>query len=381
MMQAHPPILHVARLSNWHIGGPYESVPALIRSQHRLGLNVALLTSSAGSQALKSEGYPIFSVDDFNLRSAVTSLPAPYDRPQVMHFHGYYIWTHARLAAHAYQQSIPYLITPRGAMTRVARAQKRVKKLVGELVFQKTMVSNAAAIHCLTLGEAANIGDVPCPIYVVPNGIEPLEQLSNEKVDLSPNRNLHLLFLGRLSIKHKGLDLLVSAAALAKRQGVHFHLKLVGPDHAGGRAFLERMIRDLNVMDCVEVCEPVVGEEKHQAFAWADVFVHTSRHEGLPMAVLEALAHGVPCLLTPGTNMADVVDTAGAGWGVPASAPSIAQAFCRIVSERAQLPSMGKAARQLAQTKYSWRKVVEDMSEVYSHIIDTSTRVTDGAPQ
>lgn len=379
-MQAHPPILHVARLSNWHIGGPYESVPALIRNQHRLGLNVALLASNSAIQALERETFPMFSIEALE-HSDLTVLPEPFNCPHLVHFHGYYLWQYARLAAQLRDHSIPYLITPRGAMTRAARSRKRIKKLIGDLVFQNSITSHATAIHCLTLGEASNIGEVACPIYVVPNGVEVDEHFAAEPTDIRPSGKLHVLFLGRLAFKIKGLDLLVSAAARAKQHGVCFHLKLVGPDHAGGRAFLERMIRDLNVMDCVEVCEPVVGEEKHQAFAWADVFVHTSRHEGLPMAVLEALAHGVPCLLTPGTNMADVVDTAGAGWGVPASAPSIAQAFCRIVSERAQLPSMGKAARQLAQTKYSWRKVVEDMSEVYSHIIDTSTRVTDGAPQ
>jgi glycosyltransferase involved in cell wall biosynthesis len=102
----------------------------------------------------------------------------------------------------------------------------------------------------------------------------------------------------------------------------------------------------------------VRGRAKELVFKQADAFLHFSRYEGHPMAVLEALAYGVPCLLTPGTNMADVVADAGAGWEVPGSIAEIAAALVRVVdTNRQSLALASQRARRLALDQYSWHRV------------------------
>ena len=62
----------------------------------------------------------------------------------------------------------------------------------------------------------------------------------------------------------------------------------------------------------LKLCGPIAGADKKKVLKDADLFLHTSRSEGHPMGVLEALAYGIPCLLTPGTNMASEVAASGA---------------------------------------------------------------------
>ena len=83
------------------------------------------------------------------------------------------------------------------------------------------------------------------------------------------------------------------------------------------------------------------GEEVLRCLLACDVFVHTSRSEGMPMAVLEAMAMGRPCLVTPGTNMADVV-CEGGGWQCQPDPDSIAESLKDIYQQRDSLQARGK---------------------------------------
>ncbi|MBD2508806.1 glycosyltransferase [Nostoc muscorum FACHB-395] len=80
-----------------------------------------------------------------------------------------------------------------------------------------------------------------------------------------------------------------------------------------------------------------------------DLLIHTFRFEGHPIAVLEALSYGIPCLLTPGTNIAGEVEAAGAGWSVEDTPAAIAKGMQDVLAARLELSKRGQAARNLVE--------------------------------
>ena len=125
------------------------------------------------------------------------------------------------------------------------------------------------------------------------------------------------------------------------------------------------MVEALELRDCVEVRGPELGPQKEASFRWADVFVHTSRFEGHPLSVLEALARGLPCLLTTGTNIGELVQSENAGWCIEPSATAVASGLLRVRLSARDFASMGERARNLAEKEFSWSAIAHQMVAEY----------------
>src|SRR5699024_7679048 len=102
-----------------------------------------------------------------------------------------------------------------------------------------------------------------------------------------------LSYVGRLDVHIKGLDLLLRGLGRVRDQLQDGNVKVVlyGPDEGGSRETLSELIAQLNLRDIVTLGGVVSGRAKHEVLFSSDVFLHTSRSEGHPMAVLEALSH------------------------------------------------------------------------------------------
>lgn len=277
---------------------------------------------------------------------------------------------HGELARQARLRGIPYVICPRGGMTEEAIQYKPWKKWLGRKLFFDRLVSGAAAIHYLTQGELERSGDWGRPIIIAGNGVWP-----PDATDLATPGRAKLrtfLFLGRLHIEHKGLDLLLEAVDRCQRhlRRNQTRIRLVGPDCQGSRAWLAGQIQQRGLGDIVSLHGPVLGEEKTRTFASADVFLHPSRTEGHPLAVLEALAHGLPVLITPQTNVLHDVLDAHAGWGVSCDPADLARALVRLSElSPAALAAAGRAARQLAVEHFSWDHIARKTLAKYSRLV------------
>jgi glycosyltransferase involved in cell wall biosynthesis len=150
---------------------------------------------------------------------------------------------------------------------------------------------------------------------VSPLGIEAPDLLSNAKSiflsrfpQLQATRNF--LFLGRLHPK-KGCDLLIEAFAKLKLSDSA--LILAGPDQIGWKAELESQARDLDLRDRVVFTAMLEGEMKQGAFEIADAFILPSHQENFGVSVVEALAAGVPVLISNRVNIWREIDADGAG--------------------------------------------------------------------
>ena len=208
------------------------------------------------------------------------------------------------------------------------------------------------------------------PIEVIPNGFDTKQLPADLDRTLLRSRfpqtegKRVLAFLGRLDPYHKGLDLFLEGLAAAKTTQVC--AVLIGPDWHNGRYRLEKIAKDLGISDRVLFAGSIYGAEKYQLLSGADIFVHTSRWEGLPLAVLEACAVGLPCLVTPAANPNNQLEKYHAGQIVSPVPTQIAQSISAFQGlSQEELRELGQQARRMIEVEFSWTKSSQDISRAY----------------
>jgi glycosyltransferase involved in cell wall biosynthesis len=203
-------------------------------------------------------------------------------------------------------------------------------------------------------------------IALLPNGIDCAPYLQRERSAPPAGTPLRLAYIGRLA-PAKGLDEAIEAMALARANGVAASLVIVGsgPEEARLRA----MVRDFSLDHEVRFAGPIVGEDKALLLSQADVLCLPSYSEGLPYALLEAMAAGVVPIVTPVGGIPDVVQKGVHGALVPVrDCDAIAQAIETLARDRAALARMSAACRKRVAGAYSIERVANDFSILYSSL-------------
>ncbi len=199
-------------------------------------------------------------------------------------------------------------------------------------------------------------------VELVANGIDPrLYQLSARAAD--PEAPLRLIYIGRLA-EGKGLAETIEALRIAKKRGIRARLMLAGGGALEGE--LRRQAREAGLGKDVSFVGPAYGEHKARLLARADALVLASYSEGLPYALLEAMAAGTVPIATPVGAMAEVVLEDEHGLIVPPRDPeAIARAIERLDADRGALARMSAACRARVVSAYSLERVARDFSQLY----------------
>lgn len=174
-----------------------------------------------------------------------------------------------------------------------------------------------------------------------------------------------LLFLGRAG-ERKGVFVLLEAVALLRARFPWVRLALGGD---GDLDQVRAVATDLGIVDLIEILGWVGAEEKRCQFAYAQVFVLPSFHEGLPMAMLEAMAHAKPVVVTPVGGIPEAVQDGQQGLLVPAGdAPALAAALSRLLEDAPLRESMGRSAQCRVAERYSTDIVIDHVSALYEDL-------------
>jgi glycosyltransferase involved in cell wall biosynthesis len=173
-----------------------------------------------------------------------------------------------------------------------------------------------------------------------------------------------VLFLGRIN-KKKGLDILVRAFAHVRAQAV---LVVVGDDDDGHLRPVKSIARELGLTERVFFVGPLEGERVFEAYADASVFALTCRTDTFPMTIVEACAAGVPVVVADTCEIAELVH-GRAGLAVPLDETAIAAAIERVLGDPVLHQRFATGARQLAQSEFSVRAVVDKLESVYKRAV------------
>ena len=368
-------ILHVAPLSWKNPNGVTEAVTNLALAQSQFPqVQVGLLVSSVDPGPVPQLPLPVLLRRDMVHLAGWSSIwecvRSRLFVPDLVVFHSTFVPFHAWLARELRRRFVPYIVCPHGGMTREALAHKAWKKRLGRRLFFDALVAGASAIQYLSQGEYERSGDWGRPVIIAGNGVWPPPE---EKLATPGRRDTReFLFLGRLQIEIKGLDVLLEAAARCQRElrQSQTRVRIVGPSCAQSETYLRDEVARHSLGDIVRVEGPVRGDAKAQAYATADVFLHPSRTEGHPTSVLEALSYGVPVVVTVQTNVLHQVLAAGAGWAATHDPGDLARTLVRLARAAPQtLAAAGRAARQLALQHFTWPQAAQKTLSKYTQIL------------
>lgn len=292
---------------------------------------------------------------EFGLRLDLALFPQPFNKPDLVVFEGFYD-IHAPLFATKLRKvGVPYVITPRCSLTRQSMYNhSRLKKRVAHWLIFDRYCRNALAIQYLTKQEYYDSGDKWCKNkIIVPNGFS---QPDKYKETFS-KEGIRLVTIGRPDIYQKGIDLLVNVCQKANKvfEDAQLHIDLYSPKIEDFKV-IQDMLSANNVNNIISLHDAVYGEAKEKVLLESDAFLMTSRFEGHPMALIEALAYGLPAVITKGSNMKVEVESAGAGWTCDGTVDGIYNMLVQLIKEKSLLKQKGVCAKNLA-AQYDWGKI------------------------
>jgi glycosyltransferase involved in cell wall biosynthesis len=300
----------------------------------------------------------------------------------VVHTHG--VWDVLIRAACqlAYRRGVPYVVAPHGMLDPWSLAQRATKKRIALALGYRRLLQRATFLHVLNQDEADLIAPLRLrtPIEVIPNGVfmEEMEPLPSSEEFRAQHPELagdpYILFLGRLHHK-KGLDYLADAFAIAAARAPELRLVVAGPEAGAGDDFLRR-VREHGIASRVHLVGPVYGPQKYAALAGADCFCLPSRQEGFSIAVLEALACGVPAVLSEACHFPQV-EEAGAGRIVALDPQAIGAALVE-VSRGGN--AMRARARSLVQSQFLWANIAQKVLGLYTRLSQAGLPRTAATP-
>lgn len=378
-------IVHVYVTLDPRDGGPPAVIKGLAGGQIAAGHRVTVVTEDppvcpAADDFLAAHIHPVPA------RLSVRPIwPHPHDpaaqplarlleSADVLHVHG--LWPKVNLLAGrlAKRQGVPFVLTLHGMLHHAALHQKRLKKLIGMyLIGYRELLSGAAAVHVLNAAEERDAEGprLPARVVEIPNGIFP------EEFEALPARGAFrasvpalgtapfVLSLARLHLQ-KGPDLLLEAFARLATTHADHHLVFAGPDQ-GAFALLSAEAARRGLAGRVHFVGPRYGAARIEALVDAAVFCLPSRQEGFSMAITEALASGVPAVVTDRCHFPEV-GSAGCGRVTTLEPADLARGLAEVLAEPDSGRALGVRGRALVFERYTWPRICSRMEALYAEV-------------
>jgi glycosyltransferase involved in cell wall biosynthesis len=295
----------------------------------------------------------------------------------LVHIHS--LWLFPQFAAQRAAQSagVPYVVSPHGALDPYLRRHGRVRKAVTDLAWQRRMLIKATMLHITTAQEGELIADIAprTPREIVPVGIS-IERLL-ALGDASRFRRKHLggrsgdivLFLGRLTYK-KGIDVLIRSFTHVAREIEDATLVVAGPDDEHLRPRLEKIVRAEGLDDRVVFPGPLYQEDRSDAFAASAAWALSSYTENFGVAVMEALAVGLPTIISTEVNLADAIRRTDAGVVAGLDPEEFGGALLDLLRDHALRAGLADRGRAFA-AGYDWSAVAPQLEAMYRRAVSS----------
>lgn len=377
-------ILHICAYT-WSIGGPARVIYDLCQSAIQRNYEVDILSPvSTGDKIYPSpEGvnliickrttpfsniYREFSLDMYEyLRKNI-------DQYDIIHIHG--IWHFGSLAPFFFKRKASIVITIHGLLDSWAVNHHRWKKDIVSILYQKRLLKKADLIHIFNNEEERDLerylGFKPRNYVKIPNGLRledyntlPEKGLFINKFPVLKGKKI-ILFMSRLNEK-KGLDVLLPAFRDYNRQFKDSILVLAGPDD-GYESTARQFIADNQLEHEVLLPGMLIGDIKKAALQDADVFVLPSYSEGFSIAVLEAMASHLACIVSDKVGFAEYIEKYDSAAITPVSVDGLTMHLQNIMQNDTQRSELAQKAYKMVVDNFDIKNVADQMLGAYTEI-------------
>jgi glycosyltransferase involved in cell wall biosynthesis len=383
-------VLHVIPSVGAQHGGPSVAIHLMAQGLVRVGVVVSVVTTddNAGARLDVPYDQPVdqggvtFYYFPRQLRFYTVSAPLrrwlefEIRNFDVVHIHAVFSFASTAAARAAYRARVPYVVRPLGTLAPYGMGQRALLKKLSFALIEKPLLDQAAAIHCTSPQEASEIMalGVRSPIEVIPLGL-PVEAapvardptwLKQRAPELAGRRVL--LFLSRLDRK-KGLELLLEAFARLQAPRDTLALVVAGAGATAYTSQLRESARALGIDRNIFWAGHLDDSEKHRALHAADIFVLPSQAENFGIAAVEALAAGLPVILSDQVGIHGAVTKAEAGLVVPRSAEALGAAIDRLLVDDPLRIRQSHNARALASSEFSQDVMIQRLLALYNRAL------------
>jgi glycosyltransferase involved in cell wall biosynthesis len=380
-------LIHIIPSIAEESSGPTYSVKRLVESLINIKLDVELATLNINNSKLPEYASSFDLVGNKRLASSplmyrwLNNKVKIHNKNIIFHNHGMWQFNSLYPGQIANKYKIPYVVSTRGSFSKIAFKNGSLVKKIFWPLYQKPSFKSVSLFHATSFDEYLDIRSLGFkqPIAIIPNGID------------IPNKFLKInsifktvLFLGRIH-PIKGLDLLLPAWKLIQDKHTDWQLKIIGDDigYHGSTGYKLKLKSISNYLKLkrVEFIDPLYGNEKWQAYKDADIYVLPSYSENFGVTIAEAMASGLPVIVTKGTPWSEVEEN-NAGLWIDNNIEAIAYAIETLINKNTKdRELMGQNGKEWMVKDFSWDTIAKKMNCVYDWLENPNTNLLDFVQQ
>ncbi len=375
----------------WALGGVVRCMSNLCRGLATEGHSVSVYTTNADGTAQGLGISPDTPVDlggvtvyyfpstlgprsVWDSRALINKLRWSVEQYDIVYVSAVWQWLGYETTKICQRSEVPCVFGIHGSLdSRMLCRHRRRKRLYWHFVLQRTL-RRANAIHFTTEYERLASIETGVESFIVPNGLDITEF---SKVNSSaavkrrygiPSHAALVLSVGRMD-PVKRLDLLISALPRDRE----IYLAIVGPDGSSFARRYKKLAVKLGVSNRVIWTGYKRGKDLVEIYNAADAFVLLSENENFSMSAVEAMACGVPILVSPYVGAWHEVKDNGVGMAVEMTSQAVSQALRSIVQKPLMWRTWGQNAGRIVQERFAIDKVSTLMGQAFRDLL-TSER-------
>jgi glycosyltransferase involved in cell wall biosynthesis len=379
-------VLHVIPSVEAEDGGPATALNGMVQGIAARGAVVTVATTTQGTRTVESQ-----RTNGIRILRFPRTLPGSWKYSRglgrwlsenvrafdIVHAHALFSYATIPACRNAIAHDVPLVLRPLGTLDEWCLAHKPWKKLPYLRLIERRHLEHAAAIHVTSASErdslsALGFGD---KARVIPLGVDHVATdayVRTIHAQASHRAELNILFLSRLHPK-KGLPLLIAALGRI-RSDIRFMLRVAGTGPTAYVKELKSLAARAGIGDRVAFLGHVDGVRRNELFEWADLFVLPSYQENFALAAAEAMAAGVPLIVSKSVGIASEAEAAAIVIP-PGDIPALEGAIRRLAADPRLRMRMALEGRALVEQRFTWEVASTALMALYDELSIARRRV------